>query len=480
MTYRVCILAVVSDPRQAADDKASLDQQEADARAVCQARGWTVAHVICIPGQSRNYNWLHELVRDSPGYGEMVRLIESETIDLLVVRDYDRLWRTDALRAQLMALCREHHVQAFSMNQPVEPVAPEFMAESDTARLSEVLFGWVSEQENRTRVRRSRMGMQARARRGLYSGPRPPYGYDLDPTTGLRPDSAEAPWVLWMFERRAEGWGYVKIMNELERRGVPAPGGAAWYASTVGNILQNRVYVGDVHWGAVHGEGAHSSLVPVELFERVRTICETRSAWQFRELDARRPLVRLTTCGHCGWSCGYVYRTGRAPAIRCNQTGKVTGGCTVGQWPASWAEAEVLRQVQQALEDPVAWANSRESPGQLVDTQQQLDAIDAQLAEAQGRYARWDQLYESGGITANELLLHRQRLQGQAAQLRADRGRLEATREARAATLQRLDALRDLGRVLDQLSPAELRRVYATIIRRVTLYKPKALVIDWL
>ncbi len=28
--------------------------------------------------------------------------------------------------------------------------------------------------------------------------------------------------------------------------------------------------------------------------------------------------------------------------------------------------------------------------------------------------------------------------------------------------------------------PAELRRVYATIIRRVTLYKPKALVIDWL
>ena len=370
VTYCVCILAVVSDPKQAADDKASLDTQEADARAVCQARGWTVAHVIRIPGQSRNYNWLHELVRDSLGYGEMVRLIESETIDLLVVRDYDRLWRTDALRAQLMALCREHHVQAFSMNQPVEPVAPELMADSDSARLNEVLFGFISEQENRVRVRRSRMGMQARARRGLYSGPRPPYGYDLDPATGLHPDPAEAPWVVWIYERRAEGWGYVKIMNELERRGVPAPCGTVWYASTVSKLLRNHVYVGDVHWGPVHGEGAHPPLVATELFDRVRAICETRSAWQFREPDARRPLVRLTTCGHCGWSCGYVYRTGRDPVIRCNKTGKGGGGCKAGQWPALWAEAEVLRQVRQALADPEAWAGSHETPAQHANAQQ--------------------------------------------------------------------------------------------------------------
>ncbi len=64
-----------------------------------QQRGWTVVDEVAILGHSRNYNWLHEIIRDCEGYGQWVQLVESDTVDLVVCRDYDRLWRTDALRA---------------------------------------------------------------------------------------------------------------------------------------------------------------------------------------------------------------------------------------------------------------------------------------------------------------------------------------------------------------------------------------------
>ncbi|NLT73160.1 MAG: recombinase family protein, partial [Chloroflexi bacterium] len=110
---RAAIVAAVSDPKQAAADKASIPDQIKDSRRLCEVRDWTPAAEVIIPGHSRNYNWLHEIVRDCPEYGEMIDLIEAGAVDLIVCRDYDRLWRTDALRAQVTALCREHGVQVY-------------------------------------------------------------------------------------------------------------------------------------------------------------------------------------------------------------------------------------------------------------------------------------------------------------------------------------------------------------------------------
>jgi len=96
---RAVIVVAVSTGAQATEEKYSIPQQLEACQATCQQRGWTVAHEITLLGHSRNCDWLHEIVRDSEGYGQWVQLVESEAEDLVVCRDYDRLWRTDALRA---------------------------------------------------------------------------------------------------------------------------------------------------------------------------------------------------------------------------------------------------------------------------------------------------------------------------------------------------------------------------------------------
>ena len=218
------IVAAVSSAEQASEEKDSIPGQLAACRQTCQQRGWTVVDEIAIPGHSRNYNWLHEIIRDCEGCGRWVQLVESDTVDLVVCRDYDRLWRTDALRAQITALCREHRTQVFSLNQPVEPVRPDLLASgSDSHLVMEAMSGIISEMENRARTRRMMAGKRARIiKRGLavFAGS-VPYGYKrgLDGNFELVPE--ELHWLRWIFERRAhDHWGYKRIAHKLTRLGV--------------------------------------------------------------------------------------------------------------------------------------------------------------------------------------------------------------------------------------------------------------------
>src|SRR4030042_1313320 len=193
--FRALIVAAVSTGSQAPEDKYSIPQQVEVCREICQVRNWQVASSIEIRGHSRNYNWLHEIIRDCPESGQMVPRIESRQIDLIVVRDYDRLWRTDALRAQVAALCREHGVQIFSLNQPVEPQGPLHLQDAGDSRfIIEALSGIIGQQENKARVRRMRVGMAGRIRRGLhFSGSHPPYGHRVNGGGALVPDDETTP-----------------------------------------------------------------------------------------------------------------------------------------------------------------------------------------------------------------------------------------------------------------------------------------------
>lgn len=62
-------------------------------------------------------------------------------------------------------------------------------------------------------------------------------------------DPAEVEVVRWAYDEYANGrQGHAPIAGELNRRGVPAPGGGVWVAGSVRELLTNRVYVGDLIW----------------------------------------------------------------------------------------------------------------------------------------------------------------------------------------------------------------------------------------
>jgi hypothetical protein len=407
---------------------------------------------------------------------------------LVVVRDYDRLWRTDALRAQVTALCRQHHVQVFSCNQPVEPVAAELLASTDTARLSEVIFGWMSEQENLTRARRAKSGMEGRiARRGLSHTPRVPYGYRRGPTPDypLEVYEPEAVHVRWMFERRAEGWGFHRIGDALGAHGVRPHGSERWLISTLSGMLRNETYMGVAHWGgARNANGQHPAIVDADLFARVQAV-DAHHTMLFRPGGSVRLLTGLVKCGHCGWGASYVPEFGgRYLYLRCARRALQRDLCVLGNWRAGAVEEHVLGAVKAALASPAEWEAARRAEYADGDGHNaaRLASLDAALGDAQTRLKRWDTLYESGGISANELLLHRQEIRGQVDAVAAEREQLVESARAIESGVTQLTALAGVLREIDAMDTEGRRQLIRLLVARVRLLETpeRHIEIDWL
>jgi hypothetical protein len=106
--------------------------------------------------------------------------------------------------------------------------------------------------------------MTGQALKGYHCGGRA-YGYNLvphlDPTrldpygqparigTRLEQHPDQAPWVRWIFERYADCWSPLKIVEELNRRQVPPPGVAFRRRSTRTPTWCASALHGDVHQG---------------------------------------------------------------------------------------------------------------------------------------------------------------------------------------------------------------------------------------
>lgn len=97
----------------------------------------------------------------------------------------------------------------------------------------------------------------------------------------LDPDPETMEWVVFMFERRAQGASWTMIAGELDLAEVPTPaGGERWLWTRVRGIVQNRLYLGELRsCGKEPHEqfvnlAAHPAIVSPELFHRANAVTE--------------------------------------------------------------------------------------------------------------------------------------------------------------------------------------------------------------
>jgi DNA invertase Pin-like site-specific DNA recombinase len=106
---------------------------------------------------------------------------------------------------------------------------------------------------------------QAHARaiaRGTYVAPRAPVGYRRTRSGRLRPDGKTAAIVAEPFRRRAAGEPAGAIGDWMEAQGVrTGRGHQCWTTTSVYGLMHNRVYLGEIVYGAHVNERAHPPLV---------------------------------------------------------------------------------------------------------------------------------------------------------------------------------------------------------------------------
>lgn len=264
-SFRFVIFAAVSTKDQAADDRDSIPHQIKRAREIAERRGWVQAcDPLIVPGQSRSIDFLHEAIEEISAIRELIGLARQGEVDLVIVRDYDRLARTRTLLTQISSYLSRCKIQIYAVDKPVEPVLPDDLNRRgrgvQSAAMIEALAGLEAEGEISRIAARHHFGMNSAMRDGRWAHSKVIYGYTRQAphSTEDNPIYTDVPLIVpaeVAIVRRIEkmymeqGMGGAAIARKLNREGVPSPGGSQWQGSTVLYILKSPFYCGYVTWG---------------------------------------------------------------------------------------------------------------------------------------------------------------------------------------------------------------------------------------
>jgi site-specific DNA recombinase len=234
---------------------------------------------------------------DRPGLQRALRAARAGRFDVLLVYRVDRFSRRLSDLLDLLTELDEAHVAFCSATEP-------FDTSTSIGRMLVQLLGVFAEFERETIIDRVINGMTTKASKGKWPGGNRPYGYHVDrETQKLVPHPTEPPIVREIFRLYTrDRIGTRAIAAELNRRGIPNRTGKPWSGLTIGRILDNPVYAGDIAYRDVHVSDAHEALIDRETWQRARDIAHARSdAHTQRAMsESDYHLTGLITCPECG------------------------------------------------------------------------------------------------------------------------------------------------------------------------------------
>lgn len=260
---------------------------------------------------------------------EVMATLREHHPDALWVREQSRLTRGDQLDvAVLLRELRENGILVVTERGHVLDL-------NDIE--GEFLFGLkalIDRREFQVIRRRSILGKDEKARRGLSSNGRVAYGYIIEGIgrdRGLRvPHPEEAPVVRLIFELAAQGKSIKQIIRELFERGIQPPtavgrvsgkaperfadGLQLWATTTIKRILNNPIYLGVSYrncWvkkgntlvfdpnnpKAIWIEDAHEAVVDQALWNAAHQQLESRAAHKKTPAHMLTGVLRCPMCG---------------------------------------------------------------------------------------------------------------------------------------------------------------------------------------
>lgn len=280
---KVAIYIRVSTARQDLEGY-SIPLQKERLIAYCKAKGWAVAGVFVDPGHSGSS-------LERPGITQLIDGVEAGKFDVVLVYKLDRLSRSQKDTLYL--------IEDVFMASGVDFVSMQESFDTSTiyGRAMVGILSVFAQMERETITERTLMGRAGRAEEGLWhGGGTDPIGYDYIDGE-LVVNKEEAAQVREVYGLYAAGLSVTEITRRMA--GYRTKHGDWSHTSTVGNVLDNPLYAGTVHFDGARGKGKHAAIVSVEVDRRVKA----RRA-RLRGLEAAQDSAYLLTgliyCSCCG------------------------------------------------------------------------------------------------------------------------------------------------------------------------------------
>lgn len=375
----------------------SLDTQEAECRALCAKRGWTIAEVFREEGASAKTLERPQMQRLLAYVGRSKGRIKH-----VVFLRVDRLSRNRDDFYLLRHALRRHGVGLVSARE-------EIGDDSISAMIVETFSVLQANVDNLIRASRSRQGMQEAVRRGRWVWTAP-VGYRHAErhdgrAVGLELDPVAAPLVAQAFERVAAGASVDSAYRAAVAAGLRGARGGPIGRQTFHSMLSRPIYCGrlEVASWEIASESAAPAIVSENTWMRARQAVATRVRPRVATASLEDfPLRGVARCS-CGRKLAAFHargKTGRRwPYYRCQR-------CRV-QVPARELEQAFSTLLNRlALPEPlIRYIDRRISEAiqrQSAETVRLIGAAQKRLGAAERRLEQLLQMRLDGEIQADE------------------------------------------------------------------------------
>ena len=242
---------------------------------------------------------------DRPELMRMIRYVKQHKVAYCIVHKVDRLARNRADDVTIHLALQQAGVLLVSATENID--------ETPSGMLLHGIMSTIAEFYSRNLATEVVKGMSQKAANGGTLG-KAPIGYlnvrvrdELGrEVRTVQLDPERAPLVEWAFKAYASGdWTVSQLHEELTARGlvsVPTPKRPAnpLAVSSVHRLLTNPYYKGDVTYRGVNYKGAHSPLVPAEVWYQVQSVLTShKSAAEATQIHDHY-LKGSIYCGACG------------------------------------------------------------------------------------------------------------------------------------------------------------------------------------
>lgn len=265
--------------------------------------------------------------------------------ELVVVKDISRLARNTVDLLQSVRTLKSLNIEMLFLTANMTTLGnSEFVL---------TIFGALAQEESANMSKRVKFSKKINAEKGRV--PNLVFGYDKTPGDyfNLEINVEEAVALKRMFQLYTEeGYGTMKIANYLNDCGIKTKRGGKWTQATVGKMLQNKLYIGQVingkeevtdfltgvrqkndesDWEIVYNPSL--CIIDEDVFEKAQKILKNRhTAFNItHERHSNKHLFStIIKCKECGWSFRRFVYTYKNTYVRwgCSgRNGKGTHSC---------------------------------------------------------------------------------------------------------------------------------------------------------
>jgi site-specific DNA recombinase len=420
---------------------------------------------------------------DRPAFQRLVGDIEAGKVDVIAAYKIDRVSRSLTDFTNFMATLEKRGVGFVSTTQ-------SFDTRTSMGRLTLNVLASFSQFERETIAERTRDKIAATRKKGMWTGGRPPLGYDVK-DKALVINKAEADTVRTIFAAYLEHGGLVATVTELERRGLRNKSwtnkggkhvrGAAFDKCSLRGLLTNVLYIGRIRSGDEVVPGKHDAIIDTATFDAVAAALRDRRRPYRQQVGKWSALlVGILRCARCGAAMTHAanIRGDRVHRYYCCTTSQKQGAaaCRGSRAPAGELEDVVVGRIKAIGTDASVLTATLAAAQQARRARQpELVAEARRLANERtdltGQRANLLDALQHGGVAANAIA-------GRLAEVDEQLGRLQHRHDEITGQLAAIEnapvdeaacrtALAEFTSAWDELVPRERARVLGLLIDEV-------------